>query len=83
MNIRPVLFAFFLMTFPHSLLAQKMEISQMLEARGDECFQVAHQIWEWAEVGDQEEKSSDLLQNLPTSEGPLSQKFFLVNGLYH
>ena len=40
-----------------------------LDGRSDEYFDVAKQIWGYAEVGYQEEKSSALLQELLTGEG--------------
>ena len=40
-----------------------------LESRSDEYFDVAKQIWDYAEVGYQEEKSSALLQDLLDREG--------------
>jgi len=61
--------AIILAVVPHVLFAQKMEISRDLDARADEYFQVALKIWEWAELGYQEEKSSALLQETLTNEG--------------
>lgn len=57
------------MLFPGILMAQKAEVTQTLDARADEYFDVAHQIWGWAELGYQEEKSSALLQQVLTNEG--------------
>ena len=57
------------MFFPGILVAQKAEVTQTLDARADEYFDVAHQIWGWAELGYQEEKSSALLQQVLTNEG--------------
>lgn len=62
-------FAFIVMLFPGILMAQKAEVTQTLDARADEYFDVAHQIWGWAELGYQEEKSSALLQQVLTNEG--------------
>ncbi len=76
MNIKLILFTLALMISPPSLLAQKTEIIQTLDARGEEYFQAAHQIWEWAEVGYQEERSSALLQELLSGEG-----FSVVSGV--
>ncbi len=50
-------------------MAQKTEVARILDARGDEFFNIAHQIWGWAELGYQEEKSSALLQEVLTNEG--------------
>ncbi len=69
MKFRFLPFAFTLMLFPGILMAQKAEITQTLDARADEYFDVAHQIWGWAELGYQEEKSSALLQQVLTNEG--------------
>ncbi len=57
------------MLFPGTLVAQKAEITQTLDVRADEYFDVAHQIWGWAELGYQEEKSSALLQQVLMNEG--------------
>ncbi len=43
-------------------LADDAAIMQAIDARYDETASVARQIWEWAEVGYQEERSSGLLQ---------------------
>ena len=69
MKFRFLPFAFILMLFPGILMAQKAEVTQTLDARADEYFDVAHQIWGWAELGYQEEKSSALLQQVLTNEG--------------
>ncbi len=50
----------FIPLFPLTLAAQ--DPTAAIEAREDEYARVALQIWEWAEVGYQEEKSSALLQ---------------------
>ncbi len=50
----------FIPLFPLTLAAQ--DPTAGIEAREDEYARVALQIWEWAEVGYQEEKSSALLQ---------------------
>lgn len=42
--------------------AEKQVVMQMLDDRKDQFADVAHQIWEWAELGYQEEQSSGLLQ---------------------
>ncbi|MGB5484174.1 amidohydrolase [Parasphingorhabdus sp.] len=44
------------------------EISALIDARSGESAKTARQLWEWAEVGYQEQKSSDLLkQSLKTN----------------
>ena len=40
---------------------QKDVLIEGLNAHADDYFSVAHKIWEWAEVGYQEEQSSQLL----------------------
>ncbi len=55
--------------FPQKAVAQKAEIIQALDAQADDYFHVAKQIWEWAELGYQEEKSSALLQEQLIQEG--------------
>ena len=69
MKFRFLPLTFILMLFPGILVAQKAEITQTLDARADEYFDVAHQIWGWAELGYQEEKSSALLQKVVMNEG--------------
>lgn len=39
------------------------DISALIDARSDKAAQNARQLWEWAEVGYQEQKSSGLLQS--------------------
>ena len=39
------------------------DISTLIDARSDKAAQNARQLWEWAEVGYQEQKSSGLLQS--------------------
>jgi aminobenzoyl-glutamate utilization protein B len=58
-------------TLSYSAYAQKYkkEVIQNLEAKQVEYGQTAHQIWEWAEVGYQETKSSSLLQEILKKEG--------------
>ena len=47
-----------------TLYAQKYkkDVIQNLDNKQKEYGEIAHQIWEWAEVGYQETKSSSLLQ---------------------
>lgn len=48
---------------PHFASAQQQEMMTRIDSRYDQTASIARQIWEWAEVGYQEEKSSALLQN--------------------
>ncbi len=54
--------------WPLSALAQDAQIAA-IDARADHYAEVAHQIWEWAEVGYQEEQSSALLQQELSAAG--------------
>ncbi|WP_425408969.1 amidohydrolase [Hyphococcus sp.] len=49
--------------------AQDENILQKVDARYDETAEVARQLWEWAEVGYQEEQSSKLLQDKLSAAG--------------
>ncbi len=53
------LFAF----LPAAAAAQSGDVLSDIDARYDDTAAVARQLWEWAEVGYQEEKSSALLQS--------------------
>lgn len=48
---------------------QKDVLIEGLNAHADDYFSVAHKIWEWAEVGYQEEQSSQLLMETLEREG--------------
>jgi aminobenzoyl-glutamate utilization protein B len=54
-----------------SSLAQKtkQDVFKSMDAKGDQYANVAHRIWEFAEVGYQEVKSSELLQETLTKAG--------------
>lgn len=52
-----------LAALPHFAIAQEQEMMTRIDARYDQTASIARQIWEWAEVGYQEERSSTLLQN--------------------
>ncbi len=58
---------------PVSVQAQQnetmAEISALIDARSGEAAKTARQLWEWAEVGYQEQKSSDLLKQSLRSNG--------------
>ena len=58
-----------IMWVPRDATAQKDAVAASLEARGGEYFTLARQLWEWAEVGYQEERSAALLQAELFGEG--------------
>jgi aminobenzoyl-glutamate utilization protein B len=64
---------FALAAVPVSVQAQQSdtmsEISALIDARSGESARTARQLWEWAEVGYQEQKSSDLLKQSLQSNG--------------
>ena len=49
--------------------AQEKEIMDQLDKKSSEYSEIAHTIWEWAEMGYLEEKSSSLLQKTLSDEG--------------
>ncbi len=61
----------FLLVAGHFALAQKDKQQMMagIEAKKDSYAERAMQIWDWSEVGYQEEKSSESLQELLKSQG--------------
>ncbi len=50
-------------------LAQNEDVMSRIDARYDQTVDIARKIWEWAEVGYQEERSSALLQDTLRAEG--------------
>ncbi|MEQ8743185.1 MAG: aminobenzoyl-glutamate utilization protein B [Parasphingorhabdus sp.] len=64
---------FALAAVPASVQAQPndtmAEISALIDARSGEAANTARQLWEWAEVGYQEQKSSDLLKQSLKANG--------------
>ena len=60
---RQLLAGVFVAVFPLPLVAAQETQIAAIEARSDHYGSVARQIWEWAEVGYQEEKSSELLKS--------------------
>ncbi|MDE2835597.1 MAG: amidohydrolase [Bacteroidota bacterium] len=56
-----------LVTIPAT--GQTNALIESLDARADEYFGVARQIWEWAELGYQEDQSSQLLMETLAHEG--------------
>jgi len=56
-------------TAAHAQDAQENKILAEIDARYDETASVARKIWEWAEVGYQEEKASNLLQQSLRAQG--------------
>ncbi len=69
---KPLLFLFFLglsnFAFSQFNAAESKVISE-LEDKADDYFKIAKKIWDYAEVGYQEEKSSQLLQQTLEKEG--------------
>jgi len=59
--LRWLVCAGFLAGFTPSVWAQKSALSDSIERRGDQTWQIARQIWEFAEPGYQEQQSSELL----------------------
>jgi aminobenzoyl-glutamate utilization protein B len=57
-----------LLSLPASVFAQ-VDVQQFLDARHDQTAQIARSLWEFAEVGYQEEQSSSLLQATLSDEG--------------
>ncbi|WDI30873.1 amidohydrolase [Hyphococcus flavus] len=55
--------------FMSQTAAASDDVIAAVDARYDETASVARQLWEWAEVGYQEEKSSNLLQSKLAAEG--------------
>ena len=49
--------------------AQDFDVSGAIDARGGQYFDIARQIWEWAEVGYQEARSAGLLMKTLEEEG--------------
>ncbi len=54
---------------PMAALAQNEDVMSRIDARYDQTVDIARKIWEWAEVGYQEERSSALLQDTLRAEG--------------
>ncbi len=54
---------------PLAVAAQEPDVSKFLDSRYDETARIARTLWEYAEVGYQEEKSSALLQATLSAEG--------------
>ncbi len=50
-------------------LAQPEEVMTRIDARYDQTADIARKLWDWAEVGYQEERSSALLQETLRAEG--------------
>ncbi|GAB5482043.1 MAG: M20 family metallopeptidase [Parasphingorhabdus sp.] len=70
--MKRLVYLFALAALPASVHAQdskEAEILMGIDARYDETASVARQIWEWAEVGYQEEKASGLLQQSLRAQG--------------
>lgn len=71
MNVKPIYFSLILsLVVVHGTFAQsKQEIITFLDARESDYAEVAHNIWDLAEVGYQEYESADLLISLLEKEG--------------
>ncbi len=54
---------------PVAAHAQHEDVMSRIDARYDETAGIARQLWEWAEVGYQEERSSGLLKDTLRAEG--------------
>ena len=50
-------------------LAQHEDVMTRIDARYDETAEIAQKLWDWAEVGYQEERSAALLQDALSAEG--------------
>jgi aminobenzoyl-glutamate utilization protein B len=68
-NMRMTVLLLALSLFPYALSAQEPDVSGFLDLRYDETARIARSLWEFAEVGYQEEKSSALLQATLAAEG--------------
>ena len=69
MNIKIITFAFIVCGFSLQAQKEKDRIIKSIEDRAQRYGEVAQQIWNYAEVGYQEEKSSALLQSELKKEG--------------
>lgn len=54
---------------PTFAAAQNEDVMSRIDARYDQTADIARQLWEWAEVGYQEERSTALLQDTLSAEG--------------
>ncbi len=59
----------FIAALPLSANAQYEDVMSRIDGRYDQTADIARQIWEWAEVGYQEEKASGLLKDTLRAEG--------------
>ncbi len=60
--------------FAHAQNQQDTEVMSRIDGRYDQTADIARKIWEWAEVGYQEERASTLLQDALSAEGFSIQK---------
>ena len=60
---------FIFLILPNAAAAQEPDISKFVDSRYDETARIARTLWEYAEVGYQEKKSSELLQATLAAEG--------------
>ncbi len=66
---RALLLATVMMMAPATAKADTAEILASIDARSEQSADTARKLWEWAEVGYQEEKSSGLLQQQLRAQG--------------
>lgn len=66
---RTLLLATAVLMAPTAAKADTSEILASIEARSEQSAETARKLWEWAEVGYQEEKSSGLLQQQLRAQG--------------
>lgn len=66
---RVLLLATAMLIAPATARADTAEILASIDARSEKSAETARKLWEWAEVGYQEEKSSGLLQQLLRAQG--------------
>jgi len=57
------------LTLPLAVVAQEPDIAKFVDSRYEETARIAQTLWDYAEVGYQEEKSSALLQETLAAEG--------------
>jgi aminobenzoyl-glutamate utilization protein B len=57
------------LVIPFAASAQETDVARFLDSRYDQTARIAKTLWEYAEVGYQEEKSSALLQETLAAEG--------------
>lgn len=66
---RTLYFATAMLMLPGAAKADTADVLASIEARSEQSAETARKIWEWAELGYQEEKSSSLLQQQLRAHG--------------